>query len=41
MKKLRLILIARNVGTLDDYLDSYGLYRPMKSEPWHVEAKKP
>ena len=41
MENLRSILIASKVGTLDDYLDSYGLYRPMKSEPWHVEAKKP
>jgi hypothetical protein len=34
-------LWQRNGETLDDYLGSYGLYRPMNSEPWHVEMKQP
>lgn len=25
-------------GSLDDYLRTFGLHRPMQSEPWHVEA---
>jgi hypothetical protein len=40
--KLEDALKEEDAGTLDEYLDSYGLCRPIvKKEPWHVEAKKP
>ncbi len=34
-------LQAAGAGTLDNYLKSFGLHRPMSSEPWHVEATTP
>jgi len=38
MLQLQNKLIQAKAGTIDNYLKSFGLKRPMKSEPWHVEA---
>lgn len=41
LEQLRVKLQQANAGTLDAYLKTFGLHRPMSSEPWHIEATTP
>ncbi len=38
LKQLEKKLEQAGAGTLDAYLKTFGLKRPMPSEPWHIEA---
>jgi hypothetical protein len=41
LDQLKQKLQQAGAGSLDAYLKRFGLHRPMKSEPWHVEATTP
>lgn len=41
LDQLKHKLLQAGAGSLDDYLKTFGLHRPMSSEPWHVEASSP